>query len=232
MAAFEGVGGEGESRGGARRGLALAAAAALELVHTFSLVHDDLPCMDDDDVRRGLPTVHALHGEAVGLLAGDGLLAEAFTVLAEAGAGPGLVGELARATGAAGMVAGQYLDITAKADWGVERVTELHRLKTGALIRAAARMGGMCAGATPAQMEALTVYGEAVGLAFQLQDDVLDAEEDASPEGPPSFVKLLGLEGTKARAQEELERALRAAEGLPDGGGLARLARYTVERAG
>ena len=114
----------------------------------------------------------------------------------------------------------------------MERVTELHRLKTGALIRAAVRMGGMCAGATEAQMAALTVYGEAVGLAFQLQDDVLDAEEDAAPEGPPSFVKLLGLEGTKARAQEELARALQAISGLPDGGGLERLARYTVERTG
>lgn len=226
LAAFEGVGGPPE-----RRPLALACAVALEMIHTFSLVHDDLPCMDDDDTRRGLPTVHALHGEAIGLLAGDALIAEAFVALADAGAPPALVAELGRATGAAGMVGGQYLDITARPDWGLDALTDLHRRKTGALIRAAARMGALSAGADPAQLAALTAYGEAVGLAFQLQDDVLDADQDAAPDGPPSFVKLLGLDATRRRALEEADRAAAAVAHLPAPAALDALARLTVDRA-
>jgi len=224
FAAAEAVGGHAEQ--------ALPSALALELVHTFSLVHDDLPCMDDDDIRRGRPTVHALHGEAVGLLVGDALLAEAFVVLGASGASGEQIADLARATGAAGMVAGQYLDITATPELSVEALTTLHRAKTGALIRAAARMGGRSAGATASQLAALDAYGDAVGLAFQLQDDVLDADEDKDLDGPPSFVKKLGLEATRQRAQEELQRALLALSELPNPEMLAALARFTVERSG
>lgn len=224
IAACEAVGGRPEQ--------ALSSALALELVHTFSLVHDDLPSMDNDDMRRGKPTVHALHGEAVGLLAGDALLAEAFVVLGEAGASPALIVELARATGAAGMVAGQYFDITATPEINLEALTLLHRKKTGALILASVRMGALCGGATPEQLTQLSQYGEAVGLAFQLQDDVLDADQDTKAEGPPSFVKLLGLEGTQQRAQVELQTALQAIQGLPQPQILDALARFTVERSG
>lgn len=224
FAACEAVGGRPEQ--------ALPAALALELVHTFSLVHDDLPCMDDDDLRRGRPTVHALHGEAVGLLVGDALLAEAFVVLGRTGAPAAQVADLAMSTGAAGMVAGQYLDITATPSLTVEELTTLHRAKTGALIRAAARMGGRAGGADAAQLAALDAYGDAVGLAFQLQDDVLDADQDKAEDGPPSFVKILGVEGTQARAQEELRRALAAVQHLPHPEMLAALARFTVERSG
>lgn len=221
IAACEALGGGPEA--------ALLPALALELVHTFSLVHDDLPCMDDDNYRRGRPTIHSIHGEAVGMLVGDALLAEAFSVLAPAGAEQ--VRELARATGP-GMVAGQYLDITASPDIGVAALERLHRAKTGALIQAAARMGGRAGQASPSQLEALTVYGDAVGLAFQLQDDVLDADQDRDPTGPPSFVKCLGLDATRARAMAELERALQAVQGLPDPSRLIGLARFTVERSG
>jgi geranylgeranyl pyrophosphate synthase len=130
------------------------------------------------------------------------------------------------------MVAGQYFDITATPEINLEALTLLHRKKTGALILASVRMGALCGGATPAQLAQLSQYGEAVGLAFQLQDDVLDADQDTKAEGPPSFVKLLGLEGTQQRAQVELQTALQAIQGLPQPQILDALARFTVERSG
>lgn len=196
---------------------ALPAAAAVELVHTYSLVHDDLPCMDDDDERRGRPTVHVQFGEAVAVLAGDALLTEAFRILATAPLPAqtriDLVGELSTAAGHVGMVGGQAADIALGSSITDPAVLErLHRLKTGALIRASVRMGAMVAGASPEQLQALTTYGEHVGLAFQLADDVLDADEADDDDGPPSFVRLLGAHETRQRARSLAAEAVVIAE--------------------
>lgn len=191
---------------GANPSPALPAAAAVELIHTYSLVHDDLPCMDDDDERRGRPTVHRAFDEATAVLAGDALLTEAFRILATAPLPAqiriDLVAELSTASGHLGMVGGQAADVTLGSSITDASVLErLHRLKTGALIRASVRMGAMVAGASPEQLASLTAYGEHVGLAFQLADDVLDADEAEDEDGPPSYVRLLGVEATKAKAK-------------------------------
>jgi geranylgeranyl pyrophosphate synthase len=209
---------------------ALPAAAAVELVHTYSLVHDDLPAMDDDDERRGRPTVHVQFGEATAILVGDALLTEAFAALADAPLAAetriAMVAELARASGHAGMVGGQVADI-AGPEHDLEALTRLHAGKTGALITASCILGGLAAGAPPDAVAALERYGRAVGLAFQLADDVLDAGED---DDRPSFVGLLGAEDTQARARELVEGAVADIAGLPRPGALAALARFTVER--
>jgi geranylgeranyl pyrophosphate synthase len=212
-------------------------AAALELIHCYSLVHDDLPCMDDDDERRGRPTVHKVYGEGPAVLVGDALLTEALALALRA---PGLKAEqrvaialeLTQAAGYLGMIGGQAADIGlgGKVDNQAD-LERLHRGKTGALIRAGCRMGGLVAGANESEMNALTRYGESIGLAFQLADDVLDAEEDAGEEGPPSFVKLMGLEACKAEADRLFNEALEAlgdfqAKAEP----LRQLAAYTVQR--
>ncbi|MDP2312131.1 MAG: polyprenyl synthetase family protein [Pseudomonadota bacterium] len=226
LAACEAVGGDWR--------VAVPAAVAIELLHTYSLVHDDLPCMDDDDERRGRPTVHVKYGENVAVLVGDALLTEAFATLASAGYPPALatrlVGELARAGGAGGMIAGQAIDIGMDGPVGaLDPLVRLHRLKTGALIRCAVRMGGLCGGAV--DLDALDAYGDAVGLAFQVHDDVLDADQDADADGPPSFVKLLGVDATRATAQAHAERAGTALAGLAGADALRMLARFTVERS-
>lgn len=212
----------------------LPAAAAIELVHTYSLVHDDLPCMDDDDVRRGRPTVHRAWDEATAVLVGDALLTEAFAAVITCPVSDGvrvqLVRELADASGFKGMVGGQAADIGLGASIADPAVLErLHRLKTGALIRAAVRMGGLVAGASPDALERLTTYGEHVGLAFQLADDLLDADEAERDDGPPSFVRLLGLDRTRDRAMQLADAAGALAEQLGSPTLLA-LARFTVER--
>ncbi len=211
------------------------AAGAVELVHTYSLVHDDLPAMDDDDERRGRPTVHVAFDEATAILVGDGLLTEAFGLLAVAPHTPAavvaMVRELAVAAGAAGMVGGQAADIALGASIAdVETLQRVHAGKTGALIRAATLLGGLSAGADDAQLAALSAYGEAVGLAFQLADDVLDAEEDEGAEGPPSYVRLLGVDETLRRARALADEAAAAVASLPDPTALVALARFTVER--
>ena len=214
---------------------ALHAAAAVELVHTYSLVHDDLPAMDDDDLRRGRPTVHRAYDEATAILVGDAQLTEAFSTLTDPAVpaalrGP-LVAELAHAAGHRGMVGGQAADVGLGGPVAdLEALLRLHRGKTGALIRVAVRMGGLAAGATATQLRQLTTYGEDVGLAFQLADDVLDAEEDAGDDGPPNVVKLLGLDETRRRAATLCERALAAISDLPAPASLAALARFTVDR--
>ncbi len=211
---------------------AMPSAAAVEMVHTYSLVHDDLPAMDDDDERRGRPTVHRAFDEATAILAGDALLTEAFRVLAQADAPPHrtvmLVSRLAQASGYLGMIGGQVADIGGVDTY--DDLTRLHRLKTGALIQAACWMGGVSAGADTMQLAALDAYGSAVGLAFQLADDVLDAEEDAQQGGPPSFVKLLGTAETQRRAAELCDEALGLANQFPNPDALAALARFIVER--
>ena len=201
---------------------AISAAAAVEALHAYSLVHDDLPCMDDDDLRRGLPTVHVKWNEAVAVLAGDALQTLAFELLTDPALGSAevriaLVAGLARASGAEGMVLGQALDIgaeTAPAPLTLPQITRLQAGKTGALIRFSAEAGALIAGADPAPLRA---YAEALGLAFQIWDDVLDVTGDADKTGKrvgkdagagkATFVSLLGLEGAKARAAELVEQA-------------------------
>ncbi|CAM4481521.1 polyprenyl synthetase family protein [Corallococcus exiguus] len=219
------------------------AACALEYVHTYSLVHDDLPSLDNDDLRRGLPTNHKVYGEPVALLAGDGLLTEAFNVLAS---GPEpvrgiLCAELARAAGASGMVGGQVLDIAADRAAALDYLLRLHRMKTGALILAACRMGVLAAGGDAAALASAVTYGEAVGLAFQIADDVLDVTSSAEAMGKPvgadaeagrfTFPAVVGLDESRRMADElvaRAEAAVRPLEGVD--GPLAALARYSVER--
>lgn len=204
---------EGVRLHGIDEAIALPAAAAVEAMHAYSLVHDDLPAMDDDDLRRGLPTVHRLWGEAVAILAGDALQSLAFGMLADPALGPAsaeLVAALARAAGARGMVHGQALDIAAEsapAPLTLEQITELQAAKTGALIGFAATAGAMIAGADPAP---LATYARALGLAFQIADDILDVTGDAAATGKrvgkdraagkATFVSLLGLDGARMRA--------------------------------
>jgi len=231
-------------RGGTPGTAAEDSACALEYVHTYSLVHDDLPAMDDDDLRRGRPTNHKVFGEAMAILAGDALLTEAFALVA---AGPEpqraeLASRLARAAGAVGMVGGQVLDIAEDRPAEEGYLTRLHRMKTGALLQAACTLGVVAQGGTVAQVEAAERYGEAVGLAFQIADDLLDVTSSSEAMGKPTgadaaagrhtFPALLGLEASRLRARALVEEALAAVRPLePVPGPLAALARYSVERS-
>jgi geranylgeranyl pyrophosphate synthase len=223
LAAHEAVGGGGDPH---------PAAVAVELVHTYSLVHDDLPCMDDDDLRRGRPTVHKAYDDGTAVLVGDGLLTLAFQVLAAAPHPAevriAMVAALARAAGPSGMVAGQAADIGLGGPvTTIEQLQRLHAGKTGALLQAAAVLGALSAGADPAPLAA---YGQAIGLAFQLADDVLDADQDAGHDGPPSYVKLLGVEETARRARALADDAIAHVAGLPRPEVLVALANYVVDR--
>ena len=235
---------------GAEPSSALPAAMAVECVHTYSLVHDDLPSMDDDDLRRGKPTSHIVHGEAMAILSGDGLLTRAFELLSKRGFADTvgadtaiqLVAELSTASGAAGMVGGQVVDIEEVADGRtLDGLKRLHRLKTGALIRASVVCGGLAGGAGPAQLAALRTYGEALGLGFQIVDDVLDVTASTEALGKPSgsdarngkstYVDLLGLEGARAHAAEVLGRAREVVAPFGDAARpLAALADYVQNR--
>lgn len=206
---------------------ALPVGCALELVHTYSLIHDDLPCMDDDDLRRGRPTNHKVFGEANAVLAGDGLLTAAFeTMLAPGQKLPpervlAAAGILARAAGGRGMVGGQVLDMAGEGRaLGLTEVEELQRLKTGALIRAAVEMGCAVAGGAEEQREALCRYADCLGLAFQIQDDILDVVGDEATLGKPigsdvrsdktTFVALKGLADCRILVAELTDRAVEA----------------------
>jgi geranylgeranyl diphosphate synthase type II len=230
-------------RGGAPCTAAEDAACAVEYIHTYSLVHDDLPAMDDDDLRRGRPTNHKVFGEAMAILAGDALLTEAFALLAT---GPEprraeLVSRLARAAGAVGMVGGQVLDIAEDRPAEESYLTGLHRAKTGALLRAACTLGVVAEGGNPAQVAAAERYGDAVGLAFQIADDVLDVTSSAEAMGKPTgadaaagrhtYPAVIGLDASRARARALVDEALGAVKMLePTPGPLAALALYAVER--
>jgi farnesyl diphosphate synthase len=197
--------------------LALKVAVALECIHCYSLVHDDLPAMDDDDLRRGLPTTHKKFDEATAILAGDALLTFAFEIAAEAG--PKIIKALAQASGPSGMVGGQMLDIEAEALGynSIAAISNMQQMKTGALFDFACTAGPLMAGA---DLTALLCYSHAIGLAFQIADDVLDVE--ATPEimgkatqkdkgkGKATFVDLLGLEGAKAEAQKLVNQSIAA----------------------
>ena len=220
------------------------AAAAVEFIHASSLVHDDLPAMDDDALRRGAPTVHARFGEAIAILTGDALQSAAFATLAEAPAEATVVRRwvllLAQAAGAAGMAGGQTLDIESAARPATEaELEERHRGKTGELIRVAVAMGAAAGAVTAAEAEALDAYGEAVGLGFQIQDDVLNATGTAldKPHGTdarhrrPTYVSLLGVDGARAAATRQLREAIAALATLgARGEPLAALARGMIER--
>ena len=223
-----------EAVAGAANEATWAAAVAVEYIHTYSLVHDDLPAMDDDDLRRGRPTVHRAYTEGTAILVGDALLTAAFEVLArveDPSLAIQLVRELADAAGHRGMIAGQALDIGMGSPINdLSSLQDVHRRKTGALIRCAIRLGALSAGASESQLVSLTTFGEAVGLAFQLADDILDAEEDAGEDGPPSYVRMLGVDETRRRAEQELDWALASLANLGDASALHALAQFIVLR--
>jgi len=167
-----------ESFDGKTKGIIDPAAAAIELVHTYSLIHDDLPCMDDDDLRRGRPTLHVKFGEAAAVLAGDALHDLAFELMAQSGSAR-VISELARAIGTEGMIGGQMADVQAEGKRvSLEQVRYIHSHKTGALIRASLRIGSILAGVDNSILEKVSLYGERIGLAFQIIDDILDIEGD------------------------------------------------------
>jgi geranylgeranyl pyrophosphate synthase len=209
--------------------LAWRAAVAVECVHAYSLVHDDLPAMDDAPERRGRPSTHRAFGEAQAILVGDGLQALAFAILAEDPAAVPLVAELAWAAGPEGMVGGQHLDLLLGPDAGLEEIRDLHRRKTGALFRASARLGGLAAGAGPADLSALTAYGEAFGALYQAVDDLADAGEDG---GRPSLLLRLGRRETERYARGRAQAALEAVAGYGTGADALRALVADVLRQG
>ena len=237
---------------GARAETALTCAMALEYIHTYSLIHDDLPAMDDDDLRRGKPTCHIVYGEGQAILAGDGLLTEAFTMLA---ADPGLppsrrveaLRVLGEAAGWQGMVGGQSLDLEGEQHTragqavGLSQLQVIHRLKTGALLRGAMEMGAIAGNASRDQRELLRSAGEALGLAFQIQDDILDATSTEAKmgkrvgkdegRGKITYPLLLGLTGARQALQEATERALCLLQSLPNPHSLTALAKHLAERS-
>jgi geranylgeranyl pyrophosphate synthase len=241
MSAFEAAGGHGD---------AADLAAAVEVVHAYSLVHDDLPCMDDDDVRRGRPTVHRVFGVATATAAGLAMVPLAARCAAEAAFALGLdesvtgaiVVDLMRASGGGGMIGGQLLDLEGEArPLGLHDLEQIHRAKTGALITAAATVGGRAARTTAVRLHALSTYGAAVGLAFQIADDVLDVTATTDQLGKTAgrdlalqkstYPAVLGIEGAKSRADALIREGCDALESVglltP---ALAHIARFTVER--
>ena len=231
------------------REAAMRAACAVELIHAYSLVHDDLPCMDNDVLRRGKPTVHVQFGVAQAMLAGDAMQALAFEILTPAAeaVAPALQARLcallARAAGGAGMAGGQAIDLASVGlPLDEQGLSDMHRRKTGALLQASVLMGAACGATTPAAWQALSEYGEAIGLAFQVVDDILDVTQASETLGKtagkdldnnkPTYVSVLGLEPARSRA-DELRRAARAAlaaSGLADVQSLHVLADRVVDR--
>jgi geranylgeranyl diphosphate synthase type II len=243
LAGCEAAGGEPDD--------ALPAACALEMIHTYSLIHDDLPAMDDDDLRRGRPTCHKAFDEATAILAGDALLTLAFAILADIGSKSGaseaarrlsLIRRLAAAAGIGGMVEGQMRDIASEGvQLDLEGLTALHQMKTGALIEASVWCGGASAGAGSAVLERLSRYGRHIGLAFQVVDDILNVEGDPmklgkavgtdAMRGKNTYPSLLGMEASRKLAREQVEAALGAIADLDDRSDpLRAIARYVIER--
>jgi geranylgeranyl pyrophosphate synthase len=225
-----------------------AAATAIELVHCYSLIHDDLPAMDDDDLRRGKPSCHIKFGEANAILAGDALQTLAFELLANEGDGNaelriGLIRELSSASGVNGMVGGQAIDLAVvNQNISYDELVNMHALKTGALIDAATHMGCICAGGNSEQAEALRHYAQAIGLAFQVQDDILDiegsSEQTGKPQGTdiaankPTYPAIMGLSEAKAKAQSLCDEALEALAGFgAKADPLRSLATYIIQRS-
>lgn len=217
---------------GGNRDLALRPACALEMIHTYSLIHDDLPCMDDDDFRRGRPSLHKAFDEATAVLAGDFLLTYPFEILASS---PGLsdalktqlIAVLSKRAGGDGMIGGQILDLAAEGKHlPLEDLQTVHHLKTGALLSCAVEMGALLAGASQQMFKALRAFGKKIGLAFQIADDILDVTAGVVKKGKASgsdsvnqkatYVTLLGLDQARAAAKETLAQALSSLETLGD----------------
>lgn len=228
---------------------ALRAACSAELIHAYSLVHDDMPCMDNDILRRGKPTVHVKFGEATALLAGDALQALAFEILTPEGDSVPLAMQarlcalLARAAGEAGMAGGQAIDLASVGkSLNEEQLKKMHELKTGALLQASVMMGAACGLTSRAQLDALGIYGHAIGLAFQVVDDILDVTADSTTLGKtagkdaqankPTYVSILGMKRSKAYAHELYAQAINALDssGLANTSALRALADMVVMR--
>jgi geranylgeranyl diphosphate synthase type II len=244
MAAFEAVGGRGDG--------ILPFACALEMIHTYSLIHDDLPAMDNDDYRRGKPTCHKVFGEAVGILAGDALLTEAFQLMTNqaiqelpknsGGLVLNVIHEVAQAAGMSGMVGGQVLDIESEGkEVDFPTLQYIHTHKTGALILVSVRLGAKLGGASEEVLKALTRYGEGIGLAFQIADDILNIEGNATQLGKKTgsdlsrrkatYPTLLGIEESKKRAKELLEMSVNAIHQLgTKAEPLREIARFVLSR--
>lgn len=227
----------------------LGLACAVELVHTYSLIHDDLPAMDDSNLRRGKPTCHLVFGEAMAILAGDALLTRAFQLVAEYGINSGnhrraleVACRLSKAAGEKGMIGGQVLDLLGEGkNTSLPELEQMYRLKTGALIETAVISGALAAGSSPDQLAALTGYASKLGLAFQIVDDLLDREGDPEQIGKPlntdeahfksTYPGLLGLESARRQTEELYKQGLSFLEPLGDiGNRLRQLARYLVFR--
>ena len=239
LAASEAVGGETQS--------AMPAGCALEMIHTYSLIHDDLPAMDDDDLRRGQPTNHKVFGEAIAILAGDGLLTEAFVLLSHYNSllperAVQVIGVIAEAASYRGMVGGQVVNMLSQnkpAD--LETVQHMHSRKTAALIAAATESGALAGKGSEAQVTALAQYGRGIGLAFQIADDILDIEGDTEllgkttgadkARGKVTYPAAVGLERSRQAANEMVNGALAALEGFDDRANpLRSLAHYIITR--
>ena len=241
IAAAEIVGGDGSE--------ALSVACALEMIHTYSLIHDDLPAMDDDELRRGRPTCHVAFDEATAILAGDGLLTSAFELLAtsiENSRSPKAMianlKEITQAAGCTGMIAGQMQDMKAEGQQlTTDQLETIHMLKTGAMIRASVRCGARIGGASEHQMQALTIYAEHLGLAFQVTDDILNVEGDPAEMGKAAgtdnarrknaYPALLGLENSKLLVQQLIDNALNELNIFNrQNGPLTAIAQYVITR--
>ncbi|MBV8357832.1 MAG: polyprenyl synthetase family protein [Deltaproteobacteria bacterium] len=242
LAACETVGGQVEA--------ALGYACALEMIHTYSLVHDDLPCMDDDDLRRGRPTNHKVFGEAIAMLAGDGLLTDAFGLIVRSAKSAGIsaeviidtIAEFADACGSSGMVGGQVLDLLAEGQPLTQTELEhLHSKKTGALFIASVCGGARLGGAEPVQLQSLRNYAGALGLAFQVTDDLLDVEQTTEhlgkrshkdhERGKATYPSIIGIERSRALARELAHRARESLAGFDNRAEpLRMLAGFAVER--
>lgn len=224
---------------------ALPSACAIEMIHTYSLIHDDLPAMDDDDLRRGNSTCHVKYGEAIAILAGDLLATTAYEVIAAHTADQSLVSplvlELTRAAGSNGMIGGQVLDLLSEnVTPEISRVRAIHGMKTGALLAASVRLGGIAAGCADDALDRVTRFGQAIGLAFQIVDDILDEESDAATLGKSvgkdrdqskmTFPACLGLDASKAEADALVQEAALLIEPLDTHGDLGRLANFIVTR--
>jgi len=238
IASYEAAGGKSDN--------IIPVAASLEFIHTYSLIHDDLPAMDNDDFRRNKPTNHRVFGEAIAILAGDALLTEAFGIIAKASLKADIlievIKELTHACGVEGMVGGQTADILFEDKKINKKMLQyIHTHKTGALIKASVRIGAVMAGASPEIMSPLSVYGEKIGLAFQIVDDILDVigtkEELGKPIGADSvkgkntYPSIYGIDGSRRQAEELIKESLKAIKGFNENAEpLREIARYILNR--
>jgi len=235
---------------GGKEELALPIACAIEMIHTYSLIHDDLPCMDDDSLRRGVPTSHNVYGEAVAVLTGDALLTDAFNVIVREGISSGLrpkvltdiIGDISLAAGSKGMIKGQSIDLLLEGakDVSVGQVEKMHSLKTGAIIEIAVTTGAKIGGANEKQIKKLSTYAKSLGLAFQIVDDILDIEGGKSigkevgadaRNKKTTYPELVGLKKSKLKAQALTKKALKALKDFDDKATpLREIALYLVDR--